>query len=37
VTAHELIESLQVTLLAAPDQLLVRRRLTGPWPGSRVL
>jgi hypothetical protein len=41
VTAHELIAGLQVTLLAAPDQYLVRRRLAGPWtrlagPGTAV-
>ena len=32
VTAHELIEGLQVTLLAAPDQLLVRRPSRGTRP-----
>ena len=41
VTAHELIEGLQVTLPAAPDQLLARRPLAGPWarlvrPGTAV-
>ncbi|MDQ2815433.1 MAG: hypothetical protein M3Z75_27200 [Actinomycetota bacterium] len=30
ITAHELIEGLQITLLGPPDQLLTRSHLAGP-------